>query len=283
MSNSSLNNYADSDRQSESEYSAEPTDDVGAVQVKELIPSVASTTFDEDPYTVAPLGMPPAKPNLDIDIDDVIAQWQNSPSSSTASPAVSTPTMARNHSLQALRNDMGLPPLRIRRGEGEPQHPNHIFAFNTENMMCRQIHTPVVLPPKMPDLPQGKEVSFSSIPDKHITKASSGADSPTKIKLPRCAKCPNFCCVYADLLLTSTIKSRTAAQEHVRCEALVKLGGLRGRYPNGIEEYSTFLTCSECSCEVCPSCAIVCDELLCRQVVCKNCEADGKCPLHNFV
>ena len=90
------------------------------------------------------------------------------------------------------------------------------------------------------------------------------------MSLKQCENCAKFCCAYAENVFASTIFTRTEYAEYARQEAEMKAQKLRSLYPNGIEEYSTFLTCMECSRTVCPSCATVCEESLCRQVICKE-------------
>lgn len=214
---------------------------------------------------------------IDIDIDEVIANWQHSTSSNDSSPDKDLASIAKCLDVQALRSQVGLPPLKLRTHHGEPKHPNHGFAWRTEKLMCSYVHNPPSVLPRMPQPMDDSEVHITTLPVAYAQR-----DAP-KVKLQRCSKCTKFCCLYAENLLASTVHTPTEAAEHVRQEAAGKVDRLRMLSPNGVEAYSTFLTCMECSHVVCPSCATVCDDLLCRQVLCNEHSVDGRCAYHQSI
>ncbi|KAK5129038.1 hypothetical protein LTR85_000371 [Meristemomyces frigidus] len=226
---------------------------------------------------------------IEIDIDDVIAHWEYSTQDTRAnSPRWNAVNFAQCENMQALRTQIGLSPLKLRSSSGQPKHPNHGFAWNTEKIMCKLIHNPPPAPntlPGMPNFPGGIGVDMSVVAQRFFTpEAASAPASPTPaLKLPRCEDCLNHCCLYAELLLKAAVKTRSAAEEHFRLQAEEKVEKLRRFYPNGIEGFSTFLTCMECSRMVCPSCATVCEDGLCRQVMCKAHSAEGRCSYHQYV
>ncbi|KAK4548296.1 hypothetical protein LTR36_010166 [Oleoguttula mirabilis] len=231
-----------------------------------------------------------ADPVINIDIDDVIAQWNRSPRRSKNGSASwgTANIIQREEDMQALRSRVGLPPLKLRRSASLLKHPSHPFAWNTEKIMCSLVHSPVSVAsefPSMPNSPTGTSMDMSRVGPRFFAPSADPTSPPQSLtmKLPRCEECLNHCCLYAELLLKAAVKTRGAAEEHFRLQAEEKVENLRRFYPNGIEGISTFLTCMECSRMVCPNCATVCDECLCRQVMCKEHCTDGRCSYHQYV
>ncbi|KAK3713805.1 hypothetical protein LTR37_008291 [Vermiconidia calcicola] len=184
--------------------------------------------------------------------------------------------------LQALRSEVGLGPATIPAGLGSPTHPNHPFSWNHEKVMCRNIHSPVIMQPELPAMPLNTPVIVSRMDSKFFNTGPS-KNSVNTVKT--CDQCSTPCCRYASLLRTSTTKtSRDIAVEVVRLKAEERVNMLRVYHPNGIEEYDTFMTCAVCSCKICPGCANKCAEGLCQSVVCVKCSAGAEgCPVHHPV
>ena len=70
--------------------------------------------------------------------------------------------------------------------------------------------------------------------------------------------------------------------EMVRMRAQQRLEMLKASYPDGIEQYETFLLCGGgCGEMVCPECAGLCGEKGCETVICKgSMEGNGLCSQH---
>ncbi|KAK3113425.1 hypothetical protein LTR53_009294 [Teratosphaeriaceae sp. CCFEE 6253] len=99
-------------------------------------------------------------------------------------------------------------------------------------------------------------------------------DSPTAVTKEHEIR---VCCARAESMLkrrSQQLKAYFATKERPL--------DLRDFYPTTIDEYGTFTTCSDCSRIVCPRCAVLCGEALCRQVMCGDCGkgADGRCDYH---
>lgn len=192
---------------------------------------------------------------------------------------VDHPHIVRSKSLQNLRTQNGLPPLKIREREEDKRHPSHEYTWLTEKLMCYSLHTPVLILPDMPDLPKDSNFNFGDLPSKYLT----GQYEVPKVKLQRCACCQRSCCLYASKLQISMIDTNNAAEEHIRACAEAEVDKLRSIYPNGVDEFNTFLACVECSRVVCPRCADMCEEPLCHQVMCKDHASNGKCSYHEQI
>lgn len=185
--------------------------------------------------------------NIDIDIDDVIEVWNQRSPGEVMATNTAKPEDADCPKIQEARLEVGLPQLKERAESDARKHPEHPYDFHTEKMMCYAAH----------NSPHG---------------------SPLKMK--QCKSCREFCCRYAKSIVTGIIQSTDASEDFVRLRARARIDFLRSHFPNGVEEYDTFLTCGECSKLVCPACAIVCEHPMCKQIVCKDHGEDGLCLLH---
>ncbi|KAK3711545.1 hypothetical protein LTR37_009536 [Vermiconidia calcicola] len=205
--------------------------------------------------------------------------WQATGSSSESN---SEHRLSGDIDLQALRSEVGLGAATIPAGLGSPTNPNHPFSWNHEKVMCRNIHSPVIMQPELPAMPQNTPVIVSRMDSKFFNTGPS-KNSVNTVKT--CDQCSTPCCRYASLLHTSITKtSRDIAVEVVRLKAEERVNMLRVYHPNGIEEYDTFMACTVCSCNICPGCANKCAEGLCQSVVCRKCSAGAEgCPVHHSV
>ena len=209
-----------------------------------------------------------------------------------SSPQSRKPTLVMNNDtdgrtvadidIQALRTEVGLAPLRLPSGPDSPIHPNHPFTWNHEKIMCWGIHNPMNIQPQMPEIPHNYPFNLSRADSQYF------CTTPTQAQFAEAQMCHNcgvFCCRFANLIVTSKIAtSRDLAEEMVRLKAEQRVSMLRTYHPNGIEEYDTFLACSQCGHHVCPGCAKKCTESLCQAIVCAECTNDTEvCPVHNFL
>ena len=202
-------------------------------------------------------------------------QWQGGSSSGDESGDA-----VRDVDVQALRNSVGLSPIRLASANESTKHPHHHFTWSHEKVMCRFVHNPVKLLPKMPQLPQNDRVDLSNVDSQYFN-----ITSPTKssINAKSCEICGAYCCRYANLVRNTKIKSHDLMEEMVRVKAQERVSALRCLHPNGIEEYETFLTCAQCDHKICPNCVKRCGESLCQAVVCDKCRGEPEvCPIHNF-
>lgn len=180
--------------------------------------------------------------------------------------------------LQALRSEVGLPPIRLPGSSSPQSHPHHPFTWKHEKIMCHGIHNPPSAQPKLPQI-LNAAVSVSSMDAQYFDSNSTmdPTGSPTKTQAPEtkmCEDCGAMCCRFANLIVTSTIKpSHDLVEEFVRNKARERVDLLRNRHPNGIEEYDTFLVCGTCGKSFCPTCAKKCGDPLCQVIVCKDCRA----------
>ena len=180
-----------------------------------------------------------------VEVDEMIQHWQKgSPFPIPAESRIQS-IVANNAVLQHLRSELQLPQLK-ELGLGELAHPKHPYAFNTTKIMCWGVH-----------------------------------DDNNKIETSECVRCSALCCAFASKVLESQNRTFDDAGETVRSVNEETANMLRCLHPTGIEEYDTFLTCSECSKRVCPDCALVCREHICRQVVCVVCARDERCLWHS--
>lgn len=236
---------------------------------------------DEDsPKPVASLGELGFNvyPKPMIDFEHLVEQHPKM-SQPIFSSALDYPHIIRSKSLQNLRTQNGLPPLKLRERNDEKQHPSHEYTWLTEKLMCYSVHTPVVRLPDIPNVPKDSKLNLGDLPSKHLR----GHYEVPKLKLQRCACCQRSCCLYASKLQISMIDTNNVAEEHIRACAEAEVDKLRSIYPNGIDEFNTFLACLECSRIVCPRCADLCEERHCRQVMCKDHAVNGKCSSHEQV
>ena len=185
------------------------------------------------------------------------------------------PDVKRN----SLRTEVGLASVRYA-SEGSLRHPNHPYVWTHEKVMCRFVHNPTISLPQMPQLPQTGPISLGRL-DSQYFNSSPVEDKVRETKM--CEICGSFCCRYVNLLVTSNINSGgDIMEEMVRTKAKKRVDMLKTCYPNGVEEYETFITCDQCGHQVCPKCASKCNDAMCQSIVCEECSAGAEvCPVHN--
>jgi hypothetical protein len=211
---------------------------------------------------------------LDADFEDVISAWESSSPAPVQSPA------PQNQEIQTLRSEVGLEPL-SGHVQGEQKHPNHSYAWNTKKIMCRRIHNQGYVLPSLPSPAPGQNAYMADRGSEYFvgspyTNESTGAQ--------RCAACDACCCRFAELSAQSKAptKNDIVAINNKR-QAEEDVASLRAKKPNGVEEWDSFLKCSQCNLSYCPNCIRLCKEVLCQQPVCMDCvESTELCPIHNL-
>ncbi|KAI7262314.1 hypothetical protein KC345_g9456 [Hortaea werneckii] len=184
--------------------------------------------------------------NFDAEIQE-IEEWttpssQNKPNS----PPTQGPSPSNPDSLNALRADLDLAPLRLHdAASGQPKHPHHEFAFGTEKLMYYMKH--------------------NNVPGEGVS---------------RCSHCARFCCSYAENVYASGLPTHKPSVEYIQQQALKAVDRLNTEHPNGIETFDVFLSCAECSKVVCPQCVVVCEEVFCREMLCGEHAVEGRCGYH---
>jgi hypothetical protein len=211
---------------------------------------------------------------LDVDFEDVISAWESS------SPApVQSPAPFQNQEIQALRLEVGLEPL-CGHVLGEPKHPNHSYSWNTKKIMCRRIHNQGYVLPSLPSPAPGQKAYMADRASEYFVGSPYTEESAGAL---RCATCDSCCCRFAELSAQSkaiTKNDIVAINEKRQAEETV--ASLRAKKPNGVEEWDSFLKCSQCNQSYCPNCIKLCKEVLCQQPVCMSCVEDTElCPIHN--
>ncbi|EMC94818.1 hypothetical protein BAUCODRAFT_36078 [Baudoinia panamericana UAMH 10762] len=252
-------------------------------------PTAGTVEPGENGFAEQTAPKPSGHPATHIDIDDVLTQYQNclalSPSPSASTSGSSGRDTVVNRDMQAMREDVGLSPLKLPAHDFSYKHPCHAFLLNTEKAMCFGAHgAPLTALTPVPDdafetpsHDKAVRTSYRHLDDKYFQPCSTPAVSKPQI----CSRCAKLCCIYAESLLLSSIPGRNRLHEEIRAKAEETAVNLRSVYPQGLEVFDTFLTCEECSLLVCPQCAVMCEELLCRQVMCKKCGSHGRCSLHD--
>ena len=212
--------------------------------------------------------------SLDADFEDVISAWESSSPAPVQSPA------PQNQEIQTLRSEVGLEPL-SGHVQGEQKHPNHSYTWNTKKIMCRRIHNQGYVLPSLPSPAPGQKAYMADRGSEYFvgspyTNESTGAQ--------RCAACDACCCRFAELSAQSKAptKNDIVAINNKR-QAEEDVASLRAKKPNGVEEWDSFLKCSQCNLSYCPNCIRLCKEVLCQQPVCMDCvESTELCPIHNL-
>jgi hypothetical protein len=181
--------------------------------------------------------------------------------------------------LSALRREVGLDAAQLP-GPQSVKHPNHPFTWHHEKVMCYAVHNPLNAQPSLPAILEHQPVDMGRVSSKHFSN-SPGKGKIVGVKV--CACCGTHCCRFAHLFNTSKkATNKDVAEENMRMKAEQRVDKLRAYHPNGIEEYDTFLTCSQCKRKVCPGCATKCFEPLCGAIICTDCTPEsGVCPVHD--
>ncbi|KAI7210095.1 hypothetical protein KC365_g15429 [Hortaea werneckii] len=227
--------------------------------------------------------------NFDAEIKE-IEEW-TTPSSQRTN--VDSPPTQRLSPLNpdgsyALRAEFDLAPLRLHNaGSGQPKHPHHEFAFDTEKLMYYMKHT------NLPNESSATNTAADAAGEGPSggPKAAVSAKPPTTSKLvsvhglesrnvSRCSHCASFCCIYAENLYASGFSTRKPDVQHIQQQALAAINRLDAEHPNGIETFDVFLTCAECSKVICPQCVVVCEEVFCREMLCEEHAVEGRCEYH---
>jgi len=214
---------------------------------------------------------------LDVDFEDVISAWESSSPVPIQSP---TPFQSQNQEIQTLRSDIGLEPL-CGRIMGEQKHPNHSYCWNTKKVMCRRIHNQGYVLPSLPSPASGQKAYMADRASKYFAGSPYTNEST---EAQRCAACKLFCCRFAELSAESEESTKSDVDElDERRRAEETVASLQAKRPNGVEEWDSFLKCSQCNRSYCPSCIRLCKEVLCQQPVCMECiEKTEQCPIHNM-
>jgi hypothetical protein len=210
---------------------------------------------------------------LDVDFEDVISAWEGSSPAPVQSPF-------QKEEIQTLRSEVGLEPLHGR-DLGEQKHPNHSYGWNTKKIMCRRIHNQGFVLPALPSPAPGQKLYMADRASEYFV-GSPYTDESTAAQ--HCAICNSSCCQFAEL----SAQSKEPTQDDVvalnKCrQAEETVASLRAKKPNGVEEWDSFLKCSQCNRSLCPNCIKLCREVLCQQPVCMDCvEETEQCPIHNI-
>ena len=221
--------------------SAEASSSVYSRDDKESLPAETNEGGENESKSYGGMNI-----NFDAEIQE-IEEWttpssQNKPNS----PTTQGPPPSNPDSLNALRADLDLAPLRLHdAASGQPKHPHHEFAFGTEKLMYYMKHNNV----------PGEAVS-------------------------RCSHCARFCCSYAENVYASGLPTRIPSVEYIQQQAVKAVNRLNAEHPNGIETFDVFLSCAECSKVVCPQCVVVCEEVFCREMLCGEHAVGGRCGYH---
>lgn len=220
---------------------AEASSSVYSRDEKESLPAETSEGGENESESYGGMNI-----NFDAEIQE-IEEWttpssQNKPNS----PRTQGSSPSNPDSLNALRADLDLAPLRLHdAASGQPKHPHHEFAFGTEKLMYYMKHNNV----------PGEDVS-------------------------RCSRCARFCCAYAENVYASGLPIRIPSVEYIQQQAVKAVNRLNAEHPNGIETFDVFLACAECSKVVCPQCVVVCEEVFCREMLCGEHAVEGRCGYH---
>jgi hypothetical protein len=212
---------------------------------------------------------------LDVDFEDVISAWESS------SPApVHSPAPYQNEEIQTLRSEIGLEPLH---GHvlGEQKHPNHSYGWNTKKIMCRRIHNQGFILPFLPSPAPGQKLYMADRASEYFVGSPYTDESSAA---QHCAICDSSCCRFAELSAQSKEPTKDDVVALNKCrQAEETVASLRAKKPNGVEEWDSFLKCSQCNRSLCPKCIKLCREKLCQQPVCMDCvEKTEQCPIHNI-
>lgn len=216
----------------------------------------------------------------DVSFDDVISAWQQS-SPVQAQESHDTRAPFQNQEIQTLRSELGLELIR-EHIPGDAKHPNHHYTWNTKKIMCRRIHNPGIILPSLPSPTPGQPANMADYAAEYFV-GSPYTDEPSDPE--QCASCHSLCCRFAQL--------ETEAQKPGHPTDLVQINERRRtgeavasllvRKPNGIEEWDSFLKCSQCERRFCPDCIVLCAEKMCQEPVCAECEvASELCSIHNI-
>lgn len=212
---------------------------------------------------------------LDVNIEDVISAWEGSSPAHVQSPA---PLQNRNQEIQTLRSELGLEPLRGST-EGEQKHPNHNYCWDANKIMCRRIHNQGFVLPSLPSPAPGQKVRMANVASEYFVGSPYTDESA---EAQRCASCKSFCCRFAELLDHAKPTTKDIVDLNNYRQAEETIVSLRSRKPNGVEEWDSFLECSQCERNYCSKCIRLCGEVLCQQPVCMDCvESTELCPIHN--
>jgi hypothetical protein len=212
---------------------------------------------------------------LDVEFEDVISAWESS------SPApIQSPAPFRNQEIQTLRSEIGLEPLR---GHvlGEQKHPNHSYSWAAKKIMCRRIHNQGYVLPSLPSPAPGQKAYMDDRASEYFV-GSPYTDESTGAQ--RCIACKSFCCRFTELLDHGKPTANDVVDLSNCHRAEETVASLRAKKPNGVEEWDSFLKCSQCDRSHCPNCIKLCREVLCQQPVCMDCiESTELCPIHNLI
>ncbi|KAI7003155.1 hypothetical protein KC355_g9372 [Hortaea werneckii] len=222
--------------------------------------------------------------NFDAEIKE-IEEW-TAPSSQRTnvnSPPTQRLSPSNPDSSNALRAELDLAPLRLHdAASGQPKHPHHEFAFDTEKLMCYMKHN---------DLPNENSGTTAAgegpsgdgqarRPATQTTPKLLSVHGLASRNVDRCSHCSRFCCTYAENLYASELPTRKPDVGYIQQQALKTVNRLSAEHPNGIEAFDVFLTCAECSKVICPQCVVVCEEVFCREMLCEEHAVEGRCEYH---
>lgn len=224
--------------------------------------------------------------NANISIREIINAWQQSSPAPTTPQSPDSQGRFQDQEIQTLRSETGLEPI-CEHMPGDPEHPDHSYAWNTKKVMCRRIHNPAVILPALPSPALDQPVRMSDYPSEYFI-GTSYTDEPSDPE--HCAHCNAFCCFFADAV--SRLETRDPREtDIVRISGFRRLNdlvaNLKVKKPNGIEEWSAFLRCSQCERRFCPDCITLCSESMCQEPVCVECQ-EGEhgtelCRIHNVL
>ncbi|KAF2212213.1 hypothetical protein CERZMDRAFT_97494 [Cercospora zeae-maydis SCOH1-5] len=222
-------------------------------------------------------------------MDNVAAAWQGprTPSLATKPNFDASPSMQE---AQEMRRRFGLPLLEFKR-EGEPPHPNHRYAWDTQNLMCQGIHRGAYEPlDASPSFSSASEAASplrrfgtSAVLPPPAASHDTFASVDINFEGKSCHHCHRTCCYYTEQLAVLNIGA--ARDEAVRV-AVEKARGaesqLRTAFPAGVERFDAHMKCSECGVVCCHQHGVVCSTLSCRAALCERCARwlGGACRCH---
>ncbi|KAM3415972.1 hypothetical protein BST61_g9461 [Cercospora zeina] len=236
-----------------------------------------------------------SKSPVEQHMDNVAAAWQGPRTPSLASKPNfdSSPSMQE---AQEMRCRFGLPLLEFKR-EGEPPHPNHRYAWDTQNLMCQGIHRGAYEPlDASSSFSSTSEAAEASPLRRFATTTSSSAVLPApaashdtfssldiNFEGKSCHHCHRTCCFYTEQLAVLNIGF--ARDEAVRVaveKARAAEYQLRKAFPGGVERFDAHMKCSECGVVCCHQHGVVCSTLSCRAALCERCARwlGGACGRH---
>ena len=176
------------------------------------------------------------------------------------------PARPINHfEIQRLRTALGMAPLINRERDGS-RHPNHLYAWETERIMCRYVHNPENIYPNPESFPVGRT---SDLRASHFIRPILYPHAWRDVEA--CDLCGRPCCFFASTQSGAAKHGTHLVNPEAQEKSAAKRRLLQTLYPNGIEEYDTFLQCAACHRRACPHCCRLCTHPLCRSPICTDC------------